>query len=342
MATPRNVPFDQLDDVADDLGATPLDKFRKSTFTPVGEDELGELPDSESDLPKSIFVKFRVFWVAFVFIAFAALGAAAFRAPSADRLYSKIDRTFSRSAAKRFDATLRRSERDMKRFVDLYPNDPRAEKVNFFLCEIQIDELDQRLERQVARPSRDARRAAQTDWKDGSKKLAAFIELFGSDAILAEFDADATVDDAPPKVEENASSLRGLLVQNRWKLWKGEKAPVMSLPDQLVVIAKRRLAALDAEVKTTRRADLALLNDRLITAESLEQENPERAAAIRRAAEVLYGDCEWARSAFADSGSSVTESSPPVDSRPEEPIAEESKEEPRSEQDASELQGDAP
>ena len=355
LATPRNVPFDQLDDVLDGgAGATPLDKFRKSTFTPVGEDELGELPDNESDLPTSIFVRFRVFWVAFVFVAFAALGAAAFRAPSADRLYSKIDRTFSRSTAKRFDATLRRSERDMKRFVDLYPNDPRAEKVNFFLCEIQIDELDQRLERQVASPSRDAplqpimrayldaRRAAQTDWKDGSKKLAAFIELFGSDSILAEFDAADDVNDAPTKIEENAPSLRGLVVQNRWKLWKGETAPVMSLPDQLVVIAKRRLAALDAEVKTTRRADLALLNDRLITAESLEQENPERAAAIRRAAEILYGDAEWARSAFAGSDNSETENSSPDAPNHEASVSEESNKEPRSEQDAPKVQGDAP
>ena len=352
LATPRNVPFDQLDEVLDGAGATPLDRFRKSTFTPVGEDELGELPDSESDLPPSIFVRFRVFWVAFVFVAFAALGAAAFRAPSADRLYSKIDRTFSRSTAKRFDATLRRSERDMKRFVDLYPNDPRAEKVNFFLCEIQIDELDQRLERLVASPSRDAplqpimrayldaRRAAQADWKDGSKKLAAFIELFGSDAILAEFGA-ADANDLPPKPGENASSLRSLVVQNRWKLWKGETAPVMSLPDQLVVIAKRRLAALDAEVKTTRRADLALLNDRLITAESLEQENPERAAAIRRAAEILYGDSEWARSAFDDEDDSETEISSPVNPTPEESVSEESSEDSRPEQDAVKVQDDA-
>lgn len=357
LANPRNVPFDQLGDSSDELGATPLDKFRKSSFTPVGEDELGELPDVEDEQPSSIFVKFRVFWIAFVFVAFAALGVAAFRAPSADRLYSKIDRTFSRSTAKRFDATLRRSERDMKRFVDLYPNDPRAEKVNFFLCEIQIDELDQRLERQVVNTGRDAplqpimrayldaRRAALVDWEDGSKKLAAFIELFGSDAILTEIGAAEA--DAPVKAEGNASSLRSLVVQNRWKLWKGESAPVMSLPDQLVVIAKRRLAALDAEMKTTRRADLALLNDRLITAESLEHENPERAAAIRRAAEVLYGDSEWARSAFANSGASEAETSASAnaqtdESSPDNPVLENPNEESRSDQNDPVIQDDAP
>ena len=121
----------------------------------------------------------------------------------------------------------------------------------------------------------------------------------------------------------------------------------MSLPDQLVVIAKRRLAALDAEMKTTRRADLALLNDRLITAESLEHENPERAAAIRRAAEVLYGDSEWARSAFANSGASEAETSASAnaqtdESNPDNPVLEDPNEESRSDQNDPVIQDDAP
>ena len=53
-------------------------------------------------------------------------------------------------------------------------------------------------------------------------------------------------------------------------------------------------------MKTTRRADVALLNDRLITAASIEKENPKRAEAIRRAAEVLYGRYEWAQKALSE------------------------------------------
>ena len=311
----RNVPFEELGETSDEVEATPLDKFRKSVFTAVDEDELGEFPKNDDDYAPSIFVRFRVLWLLLVVAALVGIVTTSFRAPSADRLYAKIDRTFSRSTAKRFDATLRRSEKDMKRFVELYPNDPRSEKINYFLCEIQIDELDQRLERQVLSPGRDAplqpivrayleaRRAAQENWEEGSKRLAAFIELFGSETIVGELDAEDGADESTPIVsgeEKSASSLRGLVVQNRWKLWKGGSAPVMSLHDQLVVIAKRRLVALDAEMKTTRRADVALLNDRLITAASIEKENPKRAEAIRRAAEVLYGRYEWAQKALSE------------------------------------------
>lgn len=45
----------------------------------------------------------------------------------------------------------------------------------------------------------------------------------------------------------------------------------------------------------THRADAALLNDRLITAETIAEEEPERAESIRRAAQTLYGEKGWAR-----------------------------------------------
>lgn len=310
----RNVPFEELDAVADELKATPVAKFRKSVFTPVDEEELGEFPDGDETAPSSLFARFRMLWLVLGLIAVAAIVMTAMRPPSADRLYSKIDRAFSRCAARKFDATLRRSEKDMRRFVDLYPNDPRAEKVNYFLCEIQIEELDQRLERMIPNSGRDAscqpivrayleaRRAAHDNWEVGSRKLEAFIELFGSDAILAETRRGERVeapDSETDSGEKKGSSLRGLVVQNRWKLWKGGTPSATSFPDQLVVVAQNRLAALDAEIKTTRRADAALLNDRLIAAEALKDKNPSRAAEIRAAASILYGDSEWARSAFA-------------------------------------------
>ncbi len=323
----RNVSFEELDEAEGEIEATPVEKFRKSSFTAVKEDQLGKLPETDDLVETSIFARFRIIWTVLVFAAVVACCSTAFRPPSANSLYSKIDRAFSRSTTRRFDSTLRRSERDMKRFVELYPNDPRTTKVNYFLCELQIDELDQRLERQAFGTSRDAplqpivrayleaRRAAQRDWDEGSKKLAAFIELFGSKNILDglnEADDDDSTSSGDGGKETGHPSLRGLIVQNRWKLWNGETAPVMSLPDQLVVIAKRRLIALEAEVKTTRRADLALLNDRLITAESLEEENPERAAEIRQAAEELYGLYDWARPAL-DSPGSLDETDEPDD-----------------------------
>ncbi len=87
---------------------------------------------------------------------------------------------------------------------------------------------------------------------------------------------------------------------------------VKSLPDQLVVIAKRRLLSIEAEIKTTRRADVALLNDRLIKAETLSKDEPERAASIRRAAETLYGRYGWAKNALLSPPQSPDASSAPT------------------------------
>lgn len=96
-------------------------------------------------------------------------------------------------------------------------------------------------------------------------------------------------------MEEAPRSLRELAALNRWKEWKGKKFMATSLPDKLVVIAKRRYLLLEEENKMTHRADAALLNDRLITAETIAEEEPERAESIRRAAQTLYGEKGWAR-----------------------------------------------
>ena len=335
----RNVPFEELDKAAEDIKATPVEKFRKSSFIPVDEAELGELPAVDAEPEKSLFVRFRMLWFFLSLAAIVGGLVTTFRTPSADRLYSRIDRTFSRSTAKRFDVTLRRSEKEMRRFVDLYPNDPRSEKLEYFLCEIQIEELDQRLERQALNPGRDAplqpivrayldaRRSAQQNWEEGSEKLAAFIDLFASDALLAEFDANDSLAEGVETMEDgddsdgrenrknkgkDGATLRSLVVQNRWKLWKADMPAVKSLPDQLVVIAKRRLLSIEAEIKTTRRADVALLNDRLIKAETLSKDEPERAASIRRAAETLYGRYGWAKNALLSPPQSPDASSAPT------------------------------
>ncbi|MGN0911582.1 MAG: serine/threonine-protein kinase [Thermoguttaceae bacterium] len=310
----RNVPFEELGERGEDLNPTPLEKFKKSVFTPVKEEELDVQTDSDEGAETNLVVRFRVVLLALMLGAIVFLVVGALKTPSADKLYGKIDDAFNRSSAKRFNAALRDAEKNMRRFSDLYPNDPRAEKVNYFLEELKIQDLDQRLERQALNPGReprlqpivraylDARRAAGEDWETGSSRLAAFIDLFGSDHILAELEDETALEtilhdasDAEESTEEEQRSLRELVVRNRWKEWKGKKFTAISLPDKLVVIAKRRYLLLEEENRTTHRADAALLNDRLITAETIAAEAPERADSIRRAAHTLYGGKEWAR-----------------------------------------------
>ena len=310
----RNVPFEELGERGEDLNPTPLDKFKKSVFTPVKEEELDVQTDSDAAAETNLIGRFRVVPLALMLGAIVFLIVGAFKTPSADKLYEKIDDSFNRSSTKKFNVTLRDAEKNMRLFSDLYPNDPRAEKVNYFLEELKIQELDQRLERQSLNPGReprlqpivraylDARRAAGEDWESGSKRLAAFIDLFGSDHILAELEDENALETilhdasyAETSMEEAPRSLRELAALNRWKEWKGKKFMATSLPDKLVVIAKRRYLLLEEENKMTHRADAALLNDRLITAETIAEEEPERAESIRRAAQTLYGEKGWAR-----------------------------------------------
>lgn len=330
----RNVPFEELGERGEDLNPTPLEKFKKSVFTPVKEEELDVQTDSDEGGETNLIVRFRVVLLALMLGLIVFLVVGALKTPSADKLYGKIDDAFNRSSAKKFNVTLRDAEKNMRRFSDLYPNDPRAEKVNYFLEELKIQDLDQRMERQALNPGReprlqpivraylDARRAAGEDWETGSKRLAAFIDLFGSDHILAELEDENALEtilhdssDAEESTEEEQRSLRELVVRNRWKEWKGKKFTAISLPDKLVVIAKRRYLLLEEENRTTHRADAALLNDRLITAETIAEEAPERAEAIRRAAQTLYGGKDWARTLLDDPD-------PSDDATPQSPSAE--------------------
>ncbi len=310
----RNVPFEELGEHGEDLKATPVEKFKKSVFTPVKEDELDAQTESGEVDETNLFVRFRVVLLLLMLGMIVFLIVIAFKTPSADRLYAKIDDAFNRTSAKKFNAALRDAEKNMRSFSNLYPNDPRVEKVNYFLEELKIQDLDQRLERQALNTGREprlqpivrayleARRAAGEDWESGSKRLEAFIDLFGSDHILKELENENALEtilhdasDAEDATDKEPRSLRELVVRNRWKEWKGKKFTAVSLPDKLVVIAKRRYLLLEEENRTTHRADAALLNDRLITAETIAENEPQRAEAIRRAAQTLYGEKEWAR-----------------------------------------------
>lgn len=310
----KNVPFDELGEEA--VEATPLEKFKKSQFTEVGEDELGDLPQRDEE-ERPIVARFRVVALGLAFAAVICAISFALRAPSADSLYNRIDKKLRASSEKELSSTLRRVEKDMKRFTELYPNDERVAKINYFLCELQIDELDQRLERQLQNSNRTtdeqpiplaraylyARKTSLEDWELGAIKLRAFIDLYGS-SLNEIVDEEKNVEEKKEEGEESeassdaqrlATTKRLPLVPNRWKTWNGEERASWTLIDQLVEIAKRRLASLEKDLEIVRAADLALLQDRLISAERLEETNPQQAEKIRNAAKALYGDRVWAQ-----------------------------------------------
>ena len=212
----KNVPFDELGEEA--VEATPLEKFKKSQFTEVGEDELGDLPQRDEE-ERPIVARFRVVALGLAFAAVICAISFALRAPSADSLYNRIDKKLRASSEKELSSTLRRVEKDMKRFTELYPNDERVAKINYFLCELQIDELDQRLERQLQNSNRTtdeqpiplaraylyARKTSLEDWELGAIKLRAFIDLYGS-SLNETVDEEKNVEEKKEEGEESEAS----------------------------------------------------------------------------------------------------------------------------------------
>ena len=293
-----------------EVQAIPIENFKKSRFTIVDEEELGELPTSETRRA-SVYAQFRVIGLGVVLALTIMLLVNALRAPSADALYLKIDGVMNHSSTKDFQSSLRRVSKDAKTFLNLYPNDQRSTKLRFFMCELEIDELEQRLERlaqthgrdETAQPLEraylDARRVSLEDWDRGEKKLRAFVDFFGTDSTDLEIEDESFESILELDAVKNATSSASQATQsNAWKTWNAEIPPTSTLTKQLVVVAKRRLATMRKEQTKARRADLALLNDRLLTAENLQEENPKRAKQIQNAARVLYGEKVWAQEAL--------------------------------------------
>jgi len=284
-----------------EIQATPLENFRKSRFTPVDENELGELPLAETRRA-TLYARFRVVGLGVVLAFTIAFLVNALRSPSADALYLKIDRVMNQSSPKDFKNSLRRVSKDARTFLGLYPNDQRAKKIRFFMCELEIDELEQRLERlaqgygrdasaqPLERVYLDARRASQEEGEQGEEKLRAFIVFFGTDAEDLEIEDESF--DSILELDKTDNKTPRL---NEWQTWHAAVPPATTLTKQLVVVAKRRLEAARKERTKERRADLALLKDRLLTAKTLQEDDPKRAEQIQNAARVLYGKKIWAQ-----------------------------------------------
>ena len=296
----KNVPFEELDVVSED--ATPLEKFKKSQFTPVDEDELGDLPTPEHDAsfpyPRFRFITLVLALAAVIYLIL--LGFLHAYRPSADYLYSRFDEKLSVCRASEFGAALKRCEKDMARFIENYPDDPRAAKVNYFLSELRVDELDLRLERQLSGVGRgarqsslereylEARRVAADDHELGAKKLRAFIEFREPEHFVLDAETSRLIKPA----EESGARIKKR--PNRWKEWAEiDRAPSTEV-ERLVVVAYRRLAELERETAKTRAEDIDALRLGLEAARELDARNPERAQRIRAAARELYGDYDWA------------------------------------------------
>ena len=304
----------------DELRVVPVSKFKRSLFTPVDETELDRLPKEPSGDSKYALIRIAV--MISIFLGIVALAYDLSRKPSADKMFGRFDRKLMVCRPAEFEDVLKRVEKDMNRFKSEYPSDPRVARVRYFLSAMEVDELEQKLERQIQNPSRatskdpieraylDVCRSTMDNPAEAIKKFRAFILLFdakdtneetlrelcNSDGESADWFYRKSRDSQKRRFDKSPED-------NPWRRWNGQQllagAAELTSSQKIILIAKRRLATALSEKKTTDLADLAQLNDRFGVARDFIATDLERAEGAYAAAVELYGEQEWARPALA-------------------------------------------
>ena len=170
-------------------------------------------------------------------------------------------------------SSLQQATQDIDTFLSTYSKHPKVDVVREYKEELDLVEKEQKLRRRqtFAKPSAldpvewayfEAISYSRTDPEKEILRLRAIVDLFGSDVSTTRDDRSI----------------------NRRR----------SETEQCVELARRRLKKLEADFADIRAAAMAKLNTRLEYADSLQKENPERAAEIRRGLIELYQDRPWA------------------------------------------------
>lgn len=273
------------DEDLEDVEVSSLDKYKRSRFTPVDEGELDALPPKKE--------KRFLFWSAQILATCAVLGGLlaflgrVLQAPTADRLFRRVENELN-VPDDEISGALRRAEDDLRRMVELYPDDPRSEVANEWLERLEIETMENRLKRRLGQKRRDAPsspierayldalRVAEENPDEGVVKLTAFVELFALEAR-----------------EERATS------DESGKAGRDEKNDA-TLTQAFVGVATQKLERLLEEREKARAEDLAFVAERWRAAVALAPTNRSEAEKIRTALLELYGDRPWAGEALRE------------------------------------------
>ncbi|MDO5553556.1 MAG: serine/threonine-protein kinase [Planctomycetia bacterium] len=316
-------------------GTVPSDSYTKTShFTPVKEEDLGRL--SHELEPHSKYVSLKIWLFCIISILIGATVVYSLRSPSADTLYDRIDRKIQDADPDDYLSTLRSAEKDMRAFLSLYPNDVRAVKILDYSGELELGNLERRLERLIERKTRtrnldpveaiyiEAIRTAKADPEAGIPKLKAFIELFSTDERLQTLIPEHNVDEKPAGQEADAGTSGPLTAETAGSPSNSDSDPHTDLVrerresfdrtiyGQCVILAKRQLEQINQDYQQSKSAQFRLLEGRLEYADSLDSVNPQQARAIRRAIVALYSNRIWAVELVAKAEKKLEE-----DERPE-------------------------
>ncbi len=267
---------DAEEDADDFVEASSLEKFKKSRFTPVDEGELDALPERAENAALGTIGQVAVFCA--VLLGMTLAFCRAFQPPTADALSERIENEL-RASDVSFEVALGRAESDLRKLVELYPNDPRAATARERLERLETETAERRWERRLERRRREG--------ATGPIERAYFEAL-----RVAENDPEAGV----AKLE----ALVALLEAETPRSNDGGEARERDFADAFLGVAKRRLARLVEEREKARADDLKFIAERWSAAVALAETEPEKAEKARLALLELYGDRVWATEALRE------------------------------------------
>lgn len=205
-------------------------------------------------------------------VIFAGALWLALRPPSADQLYARLQAAAEAGSGE----ALLPVEGDLRRFLELYPQDSRAAQVQAYLNDLE----SYRLQRRMLQEARRGRLAGEGT-SAVQRALVEALALSPSDppAALARLEAIVTVYDAPAGPE--ASPEAG-----------ADERRYLDLVRQEI----ERLRPIVAALVASQRSAIQTQRQRI---EDLADRDPEQAARIARGLVVLYGDKPWAADLIA-------------------------------------------
>ncbi|MHB1036526.1 MAG: serine/threonine-protein kinase [Pirellulales bacterium] len=256
----RAMPAAHVPTKADEPQIAAAPRGPKGSFTVVDKEKL-----RREEEPVDLGMGFRSWqtWVLLAALALVGCGVWFLVQPaSADRLYGRISAAASRENAEQLLA----AEADIRTFLERYADDSRAVEVKSYQDEVELVQLERRLELRARRP-------------------------FGETLSPIERDLLEAMDAA--KVSPDAGIARLQALVDLYEQTNGNS----EITRQCLRLARLRLKQLHGQVDRYAADHLALLTKRLNRADQLRRNDPAAAKAIWRAVVELYHDKPWAADA---------------------------------------------
>lgn len=278
---------------------------QRSHFTVVREEELDHYRAKAHR--KYPFVSPSVWIGIIILISLGLFIWYSLQEPSADLLYQRIESKIDSSNSKEYISAIRSSEKNIQRFLSLYPNDHRSSKIVHYLNEIELVGMERRLEKQIEQSARnntlspveiayvEAIRTCNINPEKGIQKLEAFIEIFSTEEIRKNGKKQIEQQDSKKK-NRSALSESGedpLVISFKEKKQRKELFD-RSIPGRCVQLAERRLKLIRSIYEQQKKEQIELLGSRLDYADSIDEKDPDKAREIRKAIMIFYADCQWA------------------------------------------------